>query len=141
MVRHWIAQLYISIRLGEQHGLQRKSWTTLTIKSTPTIFVLDKDKTEGLLMNMTANISIIEDVVSNIYAVPYDAILHDDGRDYVLVATPHKDHYKLKRVDVEKGTDSNFLCEINGKDLKEGELVVIMPKDCSEDDIVDVNIE
>lgn len=105
------------------------------------IDLLDKDKTEGLMMNMTANISIIEDVVSNIYAVPYDAVLHDDGGDYVLVAVPHKDHYKLKRADVEKGTDSNFLCEINGKELKEGELVVIMPKDCNEDDIVDVNIE
>ena len=42
---------------------------------------------------------------------------------------------------MEKGVNSNYLCEINGEELKDDMLVVIMPKDCDENDEVDIDIE
>jgi len=105
------------------------------------IDLLDETKSSELMMNMTANIRIVQDTVKDVYAVPYDAVLNDDGQDYILTAEPLKDHYILKRVYVEKGVNSNYLCEINGEELKDDMLVVIMPKDCDENDEVDIDIE
>lgn len=105
------------------------------------IDLIDETKSSELMMNMTANIRIVQDTVKDTYAVPYDAVLNEDGQDYILTAEPLKDHYILKRVYVEKGVNSNYLCEISGEELKDDMLVVIMPKDCDENDEVNIDIE
>ena len=76
---------------------------------------------------MTAKCSIILEEVSDVYAVPYDAIHKNTSGDSVIYVKDSSTDTKKELV-VTKGMESDYYVEVSGDGLSEG-LGVILPSD------------
>lgn len=103
--------------------------------------ITDDSNMENVLLNMTANVTIIRDVIHDTFAVPYDAIGFEDNEDYILIAEPYENHYKLKKITVEKGVDTNYLCEIKSDSLPDTMMIITSPDDYENGEEVDVSFK
>lgn len=88
------------------------------------------DHNPKLKIGMKARMNIILDEKSNVYAVPYDAVLHKaDGSAYVLVAVKdEKKGYVAKEQPVQTGLENDISIEISGAGLSDGIKVVSSPE-------------
>ncbi|NLJ30796.1 MAG: HlyD family efflux transporter periplasmic adaptor subunit [Clostridiales bacterium] len=82
-----------------------------------------------LKIGMKARLSIVLSEKSNVYSVPYDAVLHkDDGSAYVLIAEKdEKGVLRAREQPVSTGLETDISIEISGSGLKDGLQVVGNP--------------
>lgn len=74
---------------------------------------------------MTAKCSIITKEVTDIYAVPYDAIhTNSNGESYIIAM----ESGNRKEIVVEKGMESDYLVEVSSTELSDG-MTVLIPSD------------
>lgn len=75
----------------------------------------------GVLLGMTANVRIIQEVRRNVLLVPLEAIHREGTREYVVVMSPSG---QPRRVEVATGGVQDDLVEVSGA-LQEGEQVLL----------------
>lgn len=85
-----------------------------------------KTTNEKLRVGMTAKCSIILEEVSDVYAVPYDAIHTNTNGESVLYVQDSSG--TRSEVAVTKGMESDYYVEVSGEGLSEG-LQVLIPTD------------
>lgn len=81
---------------------------------------------EKLRIGMTAKCSIIKEEVTDVYAVPYDAVHTNTNGDTVLYVMDSSG--MRSEVSVTKGMESDYYVEVSGEGLSEG-LQVMIPTD------------
>lgn len=81
---------------------------------------------EKLRIGMTAKCSIIKEEVTDVYAVPYDAVHTNTNGDTVLYVMDSSG--MRSEVSVTKGMESDYYVEVSGDGLSEG-LQVMIPTD------------
>lgn len=86
-----------------------------------------KKADERLRIGMTAKCSIVLEEVTDVFAVPYDAIHENTNGENVIYAM---DTFGKKEVVVTKGMESDYYVEISGDDLQEG-MQVMIPSDAT----------
>lgn len=99
------------------------------------------DGNPNLLLGMTAKAKILISDEEETLAVGYDSIMEDENGSYVYRAVPAKKdgRYKIERVPVILGTDSDYYTAITSDDLAEGDYIIIFPDEVNEGDIVRVD--
>lgn len=103
------------------------------LSSTNVEFECEVDITEitkELKIGMNARVNIVTESKSNVLAVPYDAILMDENNDsYIYIAEADKnDLYKVKKVVITQGLQTDFFVEVTSNELKEGSLIISSPE-------------
>lgn len=103
------------------------------LSSTNVEFECEVDITEitkELKIGMNARVNIVTESKSNVLAVPYDAILTDENNDsYIYIAEADKnDLYKVKKVVITQGLQTDFFVEVTSNELKEGSLIISSPE-------------
>lgn len=87
-----------------------------------------KQQNPKLKIGMKARLNIVLDEKSDVYSVPYDAVLHkDDGSAYVFVAVKDGEKYKAKEQPVKTGLETDISIEISGDGITDGVKVVSNP--------------
>ncbi len=103
------------------------------------IDITDDSIVDNVFLGMTASAKIILNVTNDVYAVPYDAIMTgDDGKKFVYTAEPFRDIYKIGIMEVETGTETGYLTEINGTKVVAGATVITNPSNLEEGMKVDI---
>ncbi len=84
---------------------------------------------EGLRVGMNTRVNIVLAERTNIFGVPYNAVVTDDkGNKIVYVAEPgEKGSYNAKAVPVTTGLETDFYIEIASDNLSEGVLIISNP--------------
>ncbi|MBP3760493.1 MAG: efflux RND transporter periplasmic adaptor subunit [Ruminococcus sp.] len=82
------------------------------------------DDEDMLLIGMNAKAKIILDEKKDVFAVPYDAIMENDGKYSIFVAEGSGSQYTVKEVEVTKGLETSYLTEISSYDIDEGDLII-----------------
>jgi Ca2+-binding EF-hand superfamily protein len=77
---------------------------------------------EGLKPGMTAEVEIMADRVSNVVAVPVQAIVEREGQSYCYVLPPNSQNPEIRRVQVGASNDKMVVIEKDG--LKVGDVVI-----------------
>lgn len=103
------------------------------LSSTNVEFECEVDITEitkELKIGMNARVNIVTESKSNVLAVPYDAILTDENNDsYIYIAEADKnDLYKVKKVVITQGLQTDFFVEVTSNEIKEGSLIISSPE-------------
>ena len=83
-----------------------------------------EDDENMLLIGMNAKAKIILDEKKDVFAVPYDAIMENDGKYSIFVAEGSGSDCTVKEVEVTKGLETNYLTEISSYDINEGDLII-----------------
>lgn len=91
-----------------------------------------KTSSEKLRVGMTARCSMILEEVSDVYAVPYDAIHTNRKGETVLYVQDSSG--KQSEVAVTKGMESDYYTEVSGEQLSEG-LQILLPTDKTNADV------
>ncbi len=90
------------------------------------VIITLKNANEKLRSGMTAKCSIITKEVSDVLAVPYDAIhTNSDNKDVIYVKDSSGNR---SEVEITKGMESDYYVEVSGEGLSEG-MSVIIPSD------------
>lgn len=99
------------------------------------------DGDPNLLLGMNAKAKILISDENETLAVGYDSIMEDEDGSYVYRAIPDKKagHYKIERVSVTPGIDSDYYTAISSDDLSEGDYIVIFPDEVKEGDVIEVD--
>ncbi|MBR1591960.1 MAG: efflux RND transporter periplasmic adaptor subunit [Ruminococcus sp.] len=96
------------------------------------------DDENMLLLGMNAKVKIILEEKANVFAVPYDAIVENDGKYSIFVAEGSGSECTVKEVEVTKGLETNYLTEISSYDIDEGDLIITDVDSISDGDKVRV---
>lgn len=90
------------------------------------------DHNPALKIGMKARMSIVLSEKSDIYAVPYDSVLHkNDGTTYVLAAVKDGNVYKAKEIPVQTGLENDISIEISGSGISDGIQIISNPDNIS----------
>ncbi len=81
------------------------------------------DDNPKLIAGVTATAKILIDKKENVFKVPYEAVLEDAGKNYLVI---EKDNV-IKRVEVQIGLESDTELEVISSELKENDAVVLSP--------------
>lgn len=87
-----------------------------------------ESENSSLRIGMTAKCSIILEEVTDVFAVPYDAIQKGSDGDVVYVMD---DDGARTEVSVTKGMESDYYVQVTGDDLQEG-MKIIIPTDATD---------
>lgn len=87
-----------------------------------------ESENSSLRIGMTAKCSIILEEVTNVFAVPYDAI--QKGSDGDVLYVMDEDGARTE-VSVTKGMESDYYVQVTGDDLQEG-MKIVIPTDASD---------
>lgn len=94
----------------------------------------------GMLLGMTAKAKILTSEENESLAVAYDSIFEENGETYVYRANPvDNGQYRIEKVKVTKGCDSDYYTQISSTELKEGDYIVSFPDEVAEGDVVTVD--
>lgn len=94
----------------------------------------------GMLLGMSAKAKILTSEENESIAAAYDSIFEEDGENYVYRANPvDNGKYKIEKIKVTKGVDSDYYTQISSSELSEGDYIVSYPDEVSEGDIVSVD--
>lgn len=100
------------------------------------------DKTDDFRIGMTSKVEITTVDASDVLAVPQKSIVadkDDETKFYVYEAEKQSDDtYKLRKVEVTKGEETEKYAAVSGEGLEKGDYIVNIPGRCSEGDIVDI---
>lgn len=79
------------------------------------------DDTTNLRIGMDATIRIVVDRKENIYVVPLDSIIEENGKYYVVAYDSTLDTVNQKNeIEVTLGMETDFYVEVNSSELKDG---------------------
>lgn len=93
---------------------------------------------ERLRMGLTAKCSIIIEEVSDVYAVPYDAVHEDENGESVISVVERSDAgLGSREVRVTKGMESDYYVEVSGEELSDGMMVRIPTDEIDQADASD----
>lgn len=82
-------------------------------------------KDTDLKIGMTAKLQIITEEADDAFAVMYDSITTDEnGNDIVYLAEKSDMGYVAKAVPVTVGIETDYLAQISGSDISEGDIVI-----------------
>lgn len=94
----------------------------------------------GMLLGMSAKAKILTSEENESLAVAYDSIFEEDGENYVYRANPvDNGRYKIEKIKVTKGIDSDYYTQISSSELAEGDYIVSYPDEVSDGDTVSVD--
>lgn len=89
------------------------------------IEVAVSEEDTGLLIGMSAKLSIITEEKDDIFSVRYDMLSTDeDGNDVVYAAEKNGDSYVVKQIPVTLGIETDSEVEIIGEGLEEGMYII-----------------
>ena len=89
------------------------------------IEVAVSDEDTGLLIGMSAKLSIITEEKSDIFSVRYDMLSTDEeGNDVIYAAEKNGDSYVVKQIPVTLGIETDSEVEISGEGLEEGMYII-----------------
>ncbi len=94
------------------------------------------DKSPSLRIGMKARMDIVLQEKKNIYVVSYDTLLQKGSGNAILVAEKNGALYKVKKIPVTTGLETDVSVEISGSGLKDGMLVISNPDGISPGDTV-----
>lgn len=115
-----------SINAAAEKGTNGTTVSSSDVKFETKISVTDKDP--NLKIGMNARLNIIIQEKSNVYSVPYEAVLQNDaGKDIIYVAEKKAVGYVVKEYPITKGLETDFKIEISGDGLLDGLLVISDP--------------
>ena len=85
------------------------------------------DPDSELLIGMNAKVQIILFERKDVLSVPYESIVEEDGKSYVLLAetNPESGLTTAKKAQVEPGEKGTYYVEITSEEVKEGDQVVV----------------
>lgn len=94
----------------------------------------------GLLLGMSAKAKILLSNEGKKMSVPYESIMKDGDDAYVYRAVPTDGKkYKIERVDVSVGLDSDYYTEISSDELQLEDYIVCYPDTVLEGDVVAID--
>jgi len=94
----------------------------------------------GMLLGMTAKAKILISEENEALAVAYDSIFEEDGNSFIYRANPiDNGKYKIEKIKVTVGKDSDYYTQISSTDLSEGDYIVSYPDEVSEGDTVSID--
>ena len=89
------------------------------------IEVAVSDEDTGLLIGMSAKLSIITEEKSDIFSVRYDMLsIDEEGNDVIYAAEKNGDSYVVKQIPVTLGIETDSEVEISGEGLEEGMYII-----------------
>lgn len=92
-----------------------------------------KDKDPGVKIGMNVRLTIKLNEKKNVYSVPYDAIVTEGGKQWIYVSdksqTGNNGQNAAKKIQVQKGMETDMYVEVNSPDLKDGMNVQINTTD------------
>lgn len=112
------------------------------------------DDPTNFRIGMAATVNVTTLDAENVLAVSKKSVFSDKKKDddsdkdednkdkkfYVYEAEKQDDNtYKLRKVEVTKGTENSNFVEITGEGLEKGDYIVSSPGRCKENDIVEIN--
>lgn len=97
-----------------------------------------KQPDEHLKVGMNAVVNIITDEVSDVYAVPYEAIIDKGAEKFVYAAVEKNGQYVVTSIPVTTGMESDVYVEIEGDDLSDGMIILNDPSSFEVGSIVDI---
>lgn len=97
-----------------------------------------KQPDEHLKVGMNAVVNIITDEVSDVYAVPYEAIVENGPEKVVYAAVEKNGQYVVTSIPVTTGMESDVYVEIEGDDLSDGMIILNDPSSFEVGSIVDI---
>lgn len=97
-----------------------------------------KQPDEHLKVGMNAVVNIITDEVSDVYAVPYEAIIDKGAEKFVYAAVEKNGQYVVTSIPVTTGMESDVYVEIEGEDLSDGMIILNDPSNFEVGSIVDI---
>ncbi|WP_243156109.1 efflux RND transporter periplasmic adaptor subunit [Clostridium sp. C2-6-12] len=120
-----------------------KTTTSTTSNSTSsdvsfTVKIQLKGQSDKVKVGMNSVVNIVTNEKANVYAVPYGAIVNNNGESVIYVAEKTGDKYVVKEVSVTKGMESDTSVEIDGSDLSEGMIVLSEPANYKVGDTVTI---
>lgn len=94
----------------------------------------------GMLLGMTAQAKILTSEEAETLAVAYDSIFEENEEKYVYRAVPEDNGtYRIEKIKVTTGTDSDYYTQITSTELTEGDYIVSYPDEVAEGDVVTVD--
>ncbi|EHJ00186.1 secretion protein HlyD family protein [Clostridium sp. DL-VIII] len=96
-------------------------------------------KNDLIKVGMNSVVNIITDEKDDVYAVPYGAVINNNGQSEVYAAEKQGDKYIVKDIPVTKGIESDANVEIDGVDLSDGILILSDPANYKVGDTVEIN--
>ena len=94
-----------------------------------------------LLLGMSAKVEIAVERIEPVMSVAYDSILEENDAKYVYKAEKSDNgKYQIKRIKVETGKEGEYYVQISSPELKEGDLIVMIPNLVTEGEQMMVNI-
>ena len=89
------------------------------------IEVAVSDEDTGLLIGMSAKLSIITEEKNDIFSVRYDMLsIDEEGNDVIYTAEKNGDSYVVKQIPVTLGIETDSEVEISGEGLEEGMYII-----------------
>lgn len=109
-----------------------KTTTSTTSNSTSsdvsfTVKIQLTGQNDKVKIGMNSVVNIITDEKSDIYSVPYGAIVNNRGQSSVYAAVKQGAQYIVKEIPVTKGIESAANVEIEGSDLSDGMIILSEP--------------
>ncbi|AGX42062.1 efflux RND transporter periplasmic adaptor subunit [Clostridium saccharobutylicum] len=92
-------------------------------------------------VGMNSVVNIITDEKSDIYSVPYAAVINNNGQSEVYAAEKQGGQYVVKEIPVTKGIESAANVEIEGTDLSDGMIILNDPSNISPGSTVPIKLK
>lgn len=92
-------------------------------------------------VGMNSVVNIITDEKSDIYSVPYAAVINNNGQSEVYAAEKQGGQYVVKEIPVTKGIESAANVEIEGTDLSDGMIILSDPSNISSGSTVPIKLK
>ncbi|WP_238917500.1 efflux RND transporter periplasmic adaptor subunit [Clostridium sp. YIM B02555] len=94
-------------------------------------------KNDAIKVGMNSVVNIITDEKSDIYAIPYDAVLNKNGKTEVYAAVDQGGKYVVKEIPITEGLQAAANVEIQG-DLSDGMIILDNPSSYTVGNTVDI---
>ncbi|MFT8348395.1 HlyD family secretion protein [Clostridium saccharoperbutylacetonicum] len=94
-------------------------------------------KNDAIKVGMNSVVNIITDEKSDIYALPYDAVLNKNGKTEVYAAVDEGGKYVVKEIPITEGLQAAANVEIQG-DLSDGMIILDNPSNYTVGSTVDI---
>lgn len=90
-----------------------------------------KDKDPSVKIGMNVRLTIKLNEKKNVYSVPYDAVVNEDGKQWIYVSDKSQSgnnaQNAAKKIQVQKGMETDMYVEVNSPELKDGMNVQLNP--------------
>lgn len=117
-----------SVSYSSDGGSSGSSTTNTTSSDvTFTVEIQLSGQSDKVKLGMNSVVNIITNEKSDIYSVPYGAVINNNGENSVYVAVKKGNEYTVEEISVTKGIESDTNVEIDGADLSDGMIILSEP--------------